>query len=548
MNKSLIITLFFLSIIHLEVTGETVSLYCEVPTENTYIESTYMGEQIPAERHEDGTFRVEEETYARLLDSCDRRNKYSGKILPSIIATSGYSMLPYGSTTLPLGSKSRKANYAAAKANYNQIKRDPEKTMVVFFHGTGSNPIKDIDNKFYPNYDEEKGGGELLSFLQSRMKENGAEEGLDYISLHGVGSGNLQVTNLHTKFMAKDSYVWLGTVAGSGTSENVENAMLHLKGITNNPCMEEKMAQQGESIKRVGKLVVVGWSRGSVTAIQFAHDLYKDPELKDINVHLFVVDPVPGLGNVSGGYWKNIFYLTPNVKSYFGAYAQDERSFGFTPLVPRVSDETNRFSDSRKAMVVAEFPGGHATLVGNTWDKKDWSDTARRLDSFAALARVVRGLAQTFIVSHSGNLSGVEYEAGRPSKTLDEIAVPMQKDFDHVLNNMSEFISTRKDSYTGKVQTLSDGRKYHQDWNVFGNYKILNDKIQNVMPRYTASDIKGFKLKYNFNKNGERRFVNHFHKVLTKSLAIGTTFDVTEFFNPSYYKKYRSLIIDKIEE
>lgn len=412
---------------------ERVNLICEVQTTDG-VKSISLEKEISAEKHDDGTYRVEEDLYDNAVDECDRHNAYSGKILPSIIGK-------VGSLLFPLGSKQRKANYQQAKAKHTQVQRDPEKTMVVFFHGTGSNPITDLNSSAFPSYDEEeKGGGELLSFLQHRMAENGAEQGVDYIALHGVGSGNLQITNLHSKFMAKDAYSWRdGTGFGSGAYENVENAILHLKGITKNPALEAIMAKQTKDIKRVSKLIVFGWSRGAVTAIQFATELYLDPELKDLDVHLFVIDAVPGLGNISFASWKNIFHLYPNVKTYFGAYAENERSMGFTPLVPRVADSSDLFSRNRKAMIIGEFPGNHGTLVGNIWNQKTRTDSARTITSFAAQARIMRGLAQAFIVSHGGFLTGIEYHAGRPSSTMDEIAKFTLQDFETVLKNLSEF-------------------------------------------------------------------------------------------------------------
>ena len=64
---------------------------------------------------------------------------------------------------------------------------------------------------------------------------------------------------------------------------------------------EEETANGGKEIREVGKLIVLGWSRGGVTAIKFARDLYKDKELKGIDVHILAIDPVPGMGNITLG-------------------------------------------------------------------------------------------------------------------------------------------------------------------------------------------------------------------------------------------------------
>lgn len=549
MNRYSLLLAILVSLVHVTASAKApkqqVNILCEVTVnESVGAETIPLEITVKAEADDEGNFRVSEKKYLEALDACDRRNVFTGRVLPSIVAK-------VGSTLRPLGSKLRKLVYHEAKNKHQKTDRDPERTMVIFFHGTGSNPIADMQNPSFPSYDEEKGGGELLSSLQTRMREHGAEEGVDFIALHGPGSGNIQIPNLHTKFMVKDAYSHsTGTIAGSGAYENVENAILHLKGITKNPAMEDLMAKQIDRIKRVGKLIVLGWSRGAVTAIQFAHDLHHDPELKNLDVHLFVVDPVPGLGNLTFKAWKNIRYLYPNVKSYFGAYAQDERSTGFTPLVPRVSDHKDLFSKTRKTTVIAEFPGNHATLVGNIWDQKARTELAKTIPSFAALARIVRGLAQAFIISNGGHLSGVEYHLGKPTSTMDELAKMMIQDFSVVLNDMPQFNKLQKESYTGIAQLTASERKYHQDWNVFGNYKWLNETAQTVLPRYTAKDIKGFKIKYNYNdeksrKEENRDWVNHLHRVMAKSYFAHGNFDVTEFFKPTYYKTYSKLITNK---
>ena len=527
------------SLFHLAAFSKNeASLFCEVHSGDLHlgIKSISLDETMEAETDEDGTLRVDEDQYSYLVDKCDRHNVFSGKVLPSIVAK-------IGSLLAPLGSKERKAKYRATKEKLQNVKRDPEKTMVIFFHGTGSNPITDLTGEAFPSYDEEKGGGELLSFLRARMEENGAQEGVDFISLHGPGSGNIQNTNFHTKFMEKDSYSFNhGTLSGSGAYENVQNAILHLKGVTNNPALEKPMADHLSEILRVGKVIVFGWSRGGVTAIQFARDMYHDPLLKDVKLDLFVIDAVPGLGNISFGSWKNIFHLYPNVESYFAAYSQDERSFGFTPLVPRVADNESLFSKKRKVMIISEFPGNHGTLVGNIWDQKSRTSTARTVTSFAALARVVRGLAQAFIVSHGGHLSGVEYHAKRPTSTMAEISKLMLQDFEIVNANMSDFTALQNEGYIANVkQVSSSARKYHQDWDVFGNITMFNSIVRPFLPRYTAKDISGFKTKYN-HKGNERVWVNHLHKVLARKYMDEGSFDVTEFFKPTYYKTYQKLI------
>ena len=190
--------------------------------------------------------------------------------------------------------------------------------MVIFFHGTGSNPIDDLTSDTFTDYDQSSAEkiGELLSFWKKNA-EKGAKEGTDFLVLHGPVAAIYKPRDFHDNFFASQRYSFsAGQLMGSGVEENIQHAIMHLKGITKNPALETQMVEQGQNIRQVGRLVVIGWSRGAVTAIKFARDLYKDPDLKELDVHLLAIDPVPGMGNISLGLWKNIFHLYPNVKHY----------------------------------------------------------------------------------------------------------------------------------------------------------------------------------------------------------------------------------------
>ena len=89
-------------------------------------------------------------------------------------------------------------------------------------------------------------------------------------------------------------------------------------------------------------LNLVGFSRGAVSTIHFAHKISTDPDylyikskLKKINVLAF--DPVPG----DPGLTQRIFNLPGGVE-YLGFYAIDERSLLFSPAFPYPKPEDDQ--------------------------------------------------------------------------------------------------------------------------------------------------------------------------------------------------------------
>ena len=84
-----------------------------------------------------------------------------------------------------------------------------------------------------------------------------------------------------------------------------------------------------------------------------ANALMANPVTRQIPVNIFAVDPVPGPLN----YQPEKVSLGSNVKEYVGFYARDERSKGFSCIIPKTAPQTK----------ISIFPmaGRHATLVGN---------------------------------------------------------------------------------------------------------------------------------------------------------------------------------------
>lgn len=256
--------------------------------------------------------------------------------------------------------------------------------LTVYLCGTGSNSFDNNNPTFWQ--------GELVSTL---AQNNQGREFAQWFIVDGPGSGNLQEDDL---WVESPNYSDIkGSLFGSGWEENVNHALCLMKGHFD--WQREKLTEQQynqlkkagipiEDVKVTGSFLwrkydygdrhvtqqqlqqqiirifrkdgiiptqvnLVGWSRGGITCHMLANAMLADPQLKDIPVNIFAIDPVPGPLN----FQPEKVSLGKNVKEYVGFYARDERSKGFTCVIPTVAADTK--------MHIFPISGRHATLVGN---------------------------------------------------------------------------------------------------------------------------------------------------------------------------------------
>lgn len=255
--------------------------------------------------------------------------------------------------------------------------------FTVYFCGTGSTKY-DTVNKNYWN-------GELVSTLANNTTRR---EFAEWIIVDGPGSGNMQADEMFTE---SQGFGWSGTAFGKGWHENVQHAVNIIQGkfdwqrtkLTETDYLRLKHSGvpihdvetngswlwrqydygdrtvsqqqlQEQIIKTFRKngpipkqVNLVGWSRGGVSCHMLANALLANPATRQIPVNIFAVDPVPGPLN----YQLEKVCLGKNVKQYVAFYSRDERSKGFSCIIPKTDASTK----------VSIFPmaGRHATLVGN---------------------------------------------------------------------------------------------------------------------------------------------------------------------------------------
>ncbi|WP_239739671.1 hypothetical protein [Proteus penneri] len=335
--------------------------------------------------------------------------------------------------------------------------------LTVYLCGTGSNSFDNNNPTFWQ--------GELVSTL---AQNNQGREFAQWFIVDGPGSGNLQEDDL---WVESPNYSDIkGSLFGSGWEENVNHALCLMKGHFD--WQREKLTEQQynqlkkagipiEDVKVTGSFLwrkydygdrhvtqqqlqqqiirifrkdgiiptqvnLVGWSRGGITCHMLANTMLADPQLKDIPVNIFAIDPVPGPLN----FQPEKVSLGKNVKEYVGFYARDERSKGFTCVIPTVVADTK--------MHIFPISGRHATLVGNAS-----IDGSEGENALYAPGIVVRHFAEVCLTRWGCDLA-------------NKLALTDTQITDYhtdIANDADKYIAMRRKTYSIHESTGKDERK-----------------------------------------------------------------------------------------
>lgn len=335
--------------------------------------------------------------------------------------------------------------------------------LTVYLCGTGSNSFDNINPTFWQ--------GELVATL---AQNNQRREFAQWFIVDGPGSGNLQEDDL---WVESPNYSDIkGSLFGSGWEENVNHALCLMKG--NFDWQREKLTEEQynqlkkagipiEDVKVTGSFLwrkydygdrhvtqqqlqqqiirifrkdgiiptqvnLVGWSRGGITCHMLANAMLADPQLKDIPVNIFAIDPVPGPLN----FQPEKVTLGKNVKEYVGFYAKDERSKGFTCVIPMVTSDTK--------MHIFPISGRHATLVGNAS-----IDGSEGENALYAPSLIVRHFAEVCLTRWGCDL------ANKLALTDTQIT----SYHTDIVNDADKYIAMRRKTYSIHESTGNDERK-----------------------------------------------------------------------------------------
>jgi hypothetical protein len=333
--------------------------------------------------------------------------------------------------------------------------------FTIFFCGTGSTKYDTLNDNYW--------NGELISTLAGNMA---SREFADWIVIDGPGSGNLQADELFTQC---SGYGWTGTAFGKGWNENVRHALNMVKGrcdwqraklteteyrrlkaaglpiqdveesgswlwrhydYGNRKVTQQKLQEQIIKTFRKGgpipkQVNLVGWSRGGVSCHMLANAMYADSSLRHIPVNIFAVDPVPGPLN----FQPERVMLGRNVKQYVAFYARDERSKGFSCIVPRTAPGTR--------ISIYPMAGRHATLVGNASLTGDAGP-----GSLTEAGKLVRHYAEVCLTRWGAALQ----------RKLNLTPTQISRLHQSIVMHDADFIRMRKISYTGLTEHKNNER------------------------------------------------------------------------------------------
>ena len=356
--------------------------------------------------------------------------------------------------------------------------------FTIFFCGTGSNSF----DFAHTNYT----AGELISTL---AMNHAGHEFVDWIIVDGPGSGNIQEAQ---KWVPAGNYADIrGKLKGNGWEENVAHAVAVLVGTTyeerkkhtrseikilrkagvgvdqeertgkvgrallgttkkveydlhpriSPQALQQKKIQIMRKNKPITHVNVIGWSRGGVTCHMFANALAKTDGWENVPVNIFACDPVPGAGNFD----THRIRLGRNVARYVAIYAADERSRGFSPVLPSLSRRTEFF--------ITTMPGRHATLVGNASIDGDAG-----VNTLFGPGKVTRDLAECFLQEWGTSLK----------KTLNLTEFQILKYYEDMMAHAPEYKAMQDISYTRLTQSERAVGKGNGTWKTFGSSTTLS--------------------------------------------------------------------------
>lgn len=130
----------------------------------------------------------------------------------------------------------------------------------------------------------------------------------------------------------------VGTLTGRGWNDNVIHAIAVISELDPLP----------------GTVNMIGWSRGAVTCTKIAIKLREI--YPDMDVNIFAVDPVAGIGNKSD---KDASTILENVRNYLAVLSMDETRGFFKPQDIKRVTFTNRSTNA----IYLPFPGNHSGQV-----------------------------------------------------------------------------------------------------------------------------------------------------------------------------------------
>lgn len=236
--------------------------------------------------------------------------------------------------------------------------------FTIFCHGTGGAASKGIEkaeivNVFSNNIPGVSGSHNIFGNVNNNWKKTNLAHAknvsgrTDHITLEGVGgAGDPQIRRFDSSTgewhvdkpsLAKSKVIL--AAGGIGVDRNVENAINYLQWMASSNMLPTTIN-------------MLGWSRGAVTTIRIAYELFQIPHLRHIPVNIFAVDPVAGAGH---NYEDNAREVYDNVKNMISIVSVGENRRAFSPMIKSTYLKIADIGETH--YIELNFPGVHDTVA-----------------------------------------------------------------------------------------------------------------------------------------------------------------------------------------
>lgn len=337
--------------------------------------------------------------------------------------------------------------------------------VTVYLCGTGSN--RD-DHKNYDVYFEGENVSHTFSITQG-------EEYIDKIIVDGPGSGEHDINDLWVDYNGNQPYSEIkGQSMAYGLDERIQHILAVLKNKPTKTTPLSETAQKAHALLKdqrpISQVNIAGWSRGAAAGITLSSCMARDPELQHIPVNMILIDPVPGFGLSD----PDNRALSDNVKKCVAIYCEDERSFGFNPVVPDAKEEV---------FYMITLPGGHAQVAGS---EKDHAVHLVEGAELRDVGRISRHMMENVLLHFGTKLDTSQMQ----KETLTDLLVM----YDRIRENREGYkIAAQRVPYTTNQLTGEDRK-------VIEGNSLLNQFFSSAKDRKKFSTDKNIYIDYTHEK------------------------------------------------
>jgi len=238
---------------------------------------------------------------------------------------------------------------------------------------------------------------ELVASLAARTL---GKEAVDWIINAGPGSEGLLARSTRTK-LVQAVVVAGGSVLASVPPDIPKTGIDYLSRLAGDATgtgMDYNVEDSVQIVLRTrpNRINMVGWSRGAIASLRIANALSRRADFPPVPINLFLIDPVPGRGNVWN--WDHLSTTVPSCVHHCSVILQEgEGRFIMEPLVQPFIGTPGIRGTTRFKMY--PMPGPHSAAVETS-------------GLFEPVAQLARYLVETFLRDHGTLLRDRPFHMG----------------------------------------------------------------------------------------------------------------------------------------